>query len=117
MQDHDNRPNDGSVTAERLYDCRAEVWWADDAEMALPTAEERRRVLDPLEATMRRYGTTTLYYHAEEIDGHSVAYQTAEDEGCIYAAVRIAAPMLVEGFDFAALLSDAKEGVDDSEVH
>lgn len=113
MQDNEIDPDGGIRTVERLCDCRAEVWWDDAAKEAFSNEGARHKVLEPLEATMRHYETTTLYYHAEEIDGRYVTYQTAEEGGCIYVAVMISAPIVIEGFDLDALLADGNGDFDD----
>lgn len=114
MDEIETAPTEGTRTEERLLECRAVVWWDDAAGAAFPTHEARRKALDPLEATMQQYGTATLYYHAEEIDGHHVTYETVEHEGSIYVAVMIAAPIIVEGIGFEGLLAEASDEVADA---
>jgi hypothetical protein len=111
MHEIETTPTEGTRTEERLLECRAVVWWDDAAGVTFPTREARRKALDPLKATMQQYGTTTLYYHAEEIDGLHVTYETAEHEGSIYVAVMIAAPIIVEAIDFDDFLIEATDEV------
>lgn len=94
--DNEDIPAEGVFTDQRLWGRPAKVWWQQEVMRAFPSVEDRLKVLEPLEAAMIGYGTTTLFYHLEEIAGHYVTFKSADDETFIYVNVRLGAPILVD---------------------
>lgn len=88
-------PVEGMKTDEWLCRYRAKVWWQREVILAFPKVEDRQPILQALEDTMISCGTSTLYYHAEELDGHFLTFETADDEEVIYVNVRIGEPIIV----------------------
>lgn len=99
MIDAKKTPGMGMKTDERICDCPAKVFWDANVMAAFPTDTARKRVLEPIEGTMRCYGTTTLYYHLEKIDGFYIRYETSEQSGCIYVDITLSEPLVIHGLD------------------
>lgn len=96
INDDNEIPAEGVFTQQRLCGRPAKVWWHQEVMRAFPRVEDRLKVLEPLEAAMIGYGTTTLFYHIEEVAGHHVTFESADDDAFIYVNVRLGAPILVD---------------------
>ncbi|MDP3196935.1 hypothetical protein [Tabrizicola sp.] len=96
MIDDDDIPAEGVFTDQRIWGLPAKLWWQQEVMRAFPKVEDRLKVLEPLEAAMIRYGTTTLLYHLEEVAGHYVTFDSAEDEEFIYVNVSLGGPILID---------------------
>jgi hypothetical protein len=95
MFDDDGIPPEGVFTDQWIWGRRAKVWFQREVMLAFPRVEDRLQILQALEDTMTRYGTATLFHHMEQIAGHFVLYETAEDEAFIYVNGRVGDPIAV----------------------
>lgn len=93
MLDDDDIPQEGVFTDQWLWGRRAKVWFQREVMLAFPKVEDRLPILRALEDAMIRNGTTTLFYHMEQMGGHFVLYETADDEAFIYVNVRLGEPI------------------------
>ena len=95
MLDDNDIPPEGVFTDQWLCGRPTKVWFQREVILAFPRVADRLPILQALEDAMVRCGTATLFYHMEQIDGHFVQYESAEDEDYIYVNVRIGAPIAV----------------------
>lgn len=93
MFDDDGIPPEGVFTDHWIWGRRAKVWFQRDVMLAFPRVEDRLQILQALEDTMIRHGTATLFYHMEQMAGHFVLFETAEDAAFIYVNVRVGEPI------------------------
>lgn len=86
----------GTVTEERVLGRRAVVSWSQDAAETFTSAASRASVLTALAREMTACGSTTLYYHAAEVDGAYVVFASSEDSTVIHVTVQLGQPLVLD---------------------